>query len=68
MVKEPKNEKVPVFDAQAFLDSAGVARKVVGISKTQTDIFSIVQGISELPHELAELRKTDEVSAGGLTS
>ena len=29
MVKELKNVKVPVFDAQAFVDSAGVARKVV---------------------------------------
>ena len=29
MVKELKNVKVPVFDAQAFLDSAGVARRVV---------------------------------------
>jgi CRP/FNR family cyclic AMP-dependent transcriptional regulator len=29
MVKELKNVKVPVFDAQAFLDSAGVARKVM---------------------------------------
>jgi CRP/FNR family cyclic AMP-dependent transcriptional regulator len=29
MVKELKNVRVPVFDAQAFLDSAGVARKVV---------------------------------------
>jgi hypothetical protein len=29
MVKELKNVKVPVFDAQAFLDSTGVARKVV---------------------------------------
>ena len=28
MVKKLKNVKVPVFDAQAFLDSAGVARKV----------------------------------------
>ena len=26
MVKDLKNVKVPVFDAQAFLDSAGVAR------------------------------------------
>src|SRR5713226_2985321 len=29
MAKKLKNVKVPVFDAQAFLDSAGVARKVV---------------------------------------
>src|SRR6202521_4107817 len=29
MVKELKKAKVPVFDAQTFLDSAGVARKVV---------------------------------------
>ena len=28
MVKKLKSVKVPVFDAQAFLDSAGVARKV----------------------------------------
>jgi CRP/FNR family cyclic AMP-dependent transcriptional regulator len=28
MVKELKNVKVPVFVSQAFLDSAGVARKV----------------------------------------
>ena len=28
MAKKLKNVKVPVFDAQAFLDSAGVARKV----------------------------------------
>jgi CRP-like cAMP-binding protein len=29
MVKALKNLKVPAFDAQAFLDSAGVARKVM---------------------------------------
>jgi len=29
MVKQLKNAKVPVFDAQAFLDSAGVARRIV---------------------------------------
>jgi CRP/FNR family cyclic AMP-dependent transcriptional regulator len=28
MAKKPQKVKVPVFDAQAFLDSAGVARKV----------------------------------------
>src|SRR6202158_2029174 len=35
MVKELKNGKVPVFDAQAFLDSAGVARKVVEYRRSQ---------------------------------
>jgi CRP/FNR family transcriptional regulator, cyclic AMP receptor protein len=35
MVKEVKNAKVPVFDAQAFLDTAGVARKVVEYRKSQ---------------------------------
>jgi CRP/FNR family cyclic AMP-dependent transcriptional regulator len=35
MVKELKNVKVPVFDAQAFLDSAGVARKVVEYRNSQ---------------------------------
>ena len=35
MVKKLKNVEVPVFDAQAFLDSAGVARKVVGYRKSQ---------------------------------
>ena len=35
MVKELKNVKVPVFDAQAFLDSAGVARKVVEYRRSQ---------------------------------
>ena len=39
MVKELKNVKVPVFDAQAFLDSAGVARKIVEYRKSQK-IFS----------------------------
>jgi CRP-like cAMP-binding protein len=35
MVKELRNVKVPVFDAQAFLDSAGVARKVVECRSSQ---------------------------------
>jgi CRP/FNR family cyclic AMP-dependent transcriptional regulator len=36
MVKAPKNHlKAPVFDAQTFLDSAGVARKVVEYRKSQ---------------------------------
>src|ERR1700719_1985843 len=35
MVKELKNVKVPVFDAQAFLDSAGVARRIVEYRKSQ---------------------------------
>ena len=60
---------MPVFDAQAFPDSAGVARKVVEYRRSQlTSFFSTVQGVSELPHELAEFRKTGEVSAGGSTS
>ncbi len=33
MAKELKTLKAPVFDAQAFLDSAGVARKVVEFKK-----------------------------------
>jgi CRP/FNR family cyclic AMP-dependent transcriptional regulator len=39
MVKELKNAKSPVFDAQAFLDSAGVARRVTEFKKKQA-IFS----------------------------
>src|ERR1700720_479019 len=35
MVKGLKSVKVPVFDAQAFLDSAGVARKIVEYRKSQ---------------------------------
>jgi CRP/FNR family cyclic AMP-dependent transcriptional regulator len=35
MVKERKNIKVPVFDAQAFLNSAGVARKVVEYRRSE---------------------------------
>jgi CRP/FNR family transcriptional regulator, cyclic AMP receptor protein len=35
MVKGLKNVKVPVFDAQAFLDSSGVARKVVEYRQSQ---------------------------------
>jgi CRP-like cAMP-binding protein len=35
MVKESKNVKASVFDAQAFLDSAGVARKVVAYRSSQ---------------------------------
>jgi CRP/FNR family cyclic AMP-dependent transcriptional regulator len=35
MVKELKNVKVPMFDAQAFLDSAGVARRIVEYRKSQ---------------------------------
>jgi CRP/FNR family cyclic AMP-dependent transcriptional regulator len=35
MVKELKDVKVPVFDAQAFLDSAGVARRIVEYRKSQ---------------------------------
>jgi CRP/FNR family transcriptional regulator, cyclic AMP receptor protein len=35
MVKESKNVKAPVFDAQAFLDSASVARKVVAYRNSQ---------------------------------
>jgi CRP/FNR family transcriptional regulator, cyclic AMP receptor protein len=37
--KNPPNKKVPVFDAQAFLDSAGVARKVTEFKKKEA-IFS----------------------------
>src|ERR1700681_3786528 len=36
MVKELKNVKVPIFDAQAFLDSAGLARKVVEYRRSET--------------------------------
>jgi CRP/FNR family transcriptional regulator, cyclic AMP receptor protein len=39
IVKRLTNVKVPVFDAQAFLDSAGVARKVTEFRKKET-IFS----------------------------
>ena len=39
MVKKRKKIKVPVFDVQAFLDSAGVARRVVEYRKSQK-IFS----------------------------
>jgi len=35
MVKALKNENVPVFDAQAFLDSAGVARKPKEFKKAE---------------------------------
>ena len=35
MVKERKNAKVPVLDAQAFLDSVGVARRVVEYRSSQ---------------------------------
>jgi hypothetical protein len=35
MVKELKNVKVRVFDAQAFLNSAGVARRVKELKKAE---------------------------------
>jgi CRP/FNR family transcriptional regulator, cyclic AMP receptor protein len=35
MVKERKSGKVPVFDAQVFLDSAGVARKVQKVKSSE---------------------------------
>ncbi len=35
MVKTLKNEKVPIFDVQAFLDSAGVARKPKEFNKAE---------------------------------
>ena len=35
MVKNIKNVKAPGFDVEAFLDSAGVARKVVGYRRSQ---------------------------------
>jgi CRP/FNR family transcriptional regulator, cyclic AMP receptor protein len=38
-IKNPRNKKVAVFDAQAFLDSAGVARKVTEFKKKEA-IFS----------------------------
>jgi CRP/FNR family transcriptional regulator, cyclic AMP receptor protein len=38
-IKTPQNKKVPVFSAQAFLDSAGVARKVTEFKKKEA-IFS----------------------------
>ena len=38
-VKNPRTAKMPVFDAQAFLDSAGVARKVKEFEKKEA-IFS----------------------------
>jgi CRP/FNR family cyclic AMP-dependent transcriptional regulator len=39
MAKEPKNSKVAAFNAQAFLDSAGVTRRVREFRKKET-IFS----------------------------
>jgi CRP/FNR family transcriptional regulator, cyclic AMP receptor protein len=39
MVKTPKNAKVSIFDAQAFLDSAGVAREVKKFKRAEV-IFS----------------------------
>jgi hypothetical protein len=39
MVKELKNVKVLVFDAQAFLDAAGVGRRVVEHQRSQ-EIYS----------------------------
>jgi len=39
MARELKPAKMPAFDAQAFLDSAGVARKVTEFKKKQT-VFS----------------------------
>ena len=39
MVKALKNAKAPIFDVQAFLDSSGVARKVVEYGKNKA-IFS----------------------------
>jgi CRP-like cAMP-binding protein len=39
MVKKRKNVKVPVFDAQAFLDSAGMARIVVEYRRSQ-EVYS----------------------------
>src|ERR1700719_3629730 len=36
MVKELKNVKIPAFDAQAFLASAGVARRIVEYRKSET--------------------------------
>src|SRR6202790_3824388 len=35
MIKELKDVKAPIFDAQAFLDSAGVARRIVEYGKSQ---------------------------------
>jgi len=35
MVKELQNIKVPIFDAQAFLDSAGVAKRIVVYRRSQ---------------------------------
>jgi CRP/FNR family transcriptional regulator, cyclic AMP receptor protein len=35
MAKKPKNVKLPAFDAQAFLDSAGVARKPKEFKKAE---------------------------------
>jgi CRP/FNR family cyclic AMP-dependent transcriptional regulator len=35
MVKELKNVKVPIFDAQAFLDLAGVAKRIVVYRRSQ---------------------------------
>src|SRR5579864_597427 len=36
MVKKLKNAKVPLFDAQAFLQSAGLGRKVVNFRRKET--------------------------------
>ena len=36
MVKKLKNAKVPIFDAQAFLDSAGLGRKVAKFRGKET--------------------------------
>src|SRR5271169_4203752 len=35
MVEALKNVRVPVFDAQAFLDTVGLARKVVELKKAE---------------------------------
>ena len=42
MVKELKKVKVRVFDAQAFLDSAGVARKVKDLRRRGSSTLKVI--------------------------
>jgi CRP/FNR family cyclic AMP-dependent transcriptional regulator len=64
MVKELKNAKVHVFDAQAFLDSAGVARKVKEFKKAEL-VYSQGNDATSVMYLQAGRVKLTVVSEGG---
>jgi len=72
MVKELKNVKVPVFDAQAFLDSPDVARRVVECRRSQLNkrraYLTLRQNTPRSGRRLSRLRVGLAGAASGLVA